>query len=40
MKVLRSPDACFADLPDFSFAPHYTTVRDEDGTEIRIHYID
>lgn len=40
MKVLRSPDACFADLPNFSFAPHYTTVRDEDGTEIRIHHID
>ena len=40
MKVLRTPDDRFADLPDFNYAPHYTTVRDEDGTEIRIHHID
>lgn len=40
MKVLRTPDDRFASLPDFNYAPHYTTVRDEDGTEIRIHHID
>jgi len=40
MKALRTPDDRFANLPDFNYAPHYTTVRDEDGTEIRIHYID
>jgi haloalkane dehalogenase len=40
MKVLRTPDDRFANLPDFNYAPHYTTVRDEDGTEIRIHHID
>ena len=40
MKILRTPDDRFVNLPDFNYAPHYTTVRDEDGTEIRIHHID
>jgi haloalkane dehalogenase len=40
MKVLRTPDDRFAGLPDFPYAPHYTTVRDADGTDIRIHHID
>jgi haloalkane dehalogenase len=40
MKVLRTPDDCFAAIADFPYAPHYTTVRDEDGSEIRIHHID
>ena len=40
MKILRTPDARFANLPDYSFAPHYTTVRDADGTELRIHFVD
>lgn len=35
MKVLRTPDERFAQLPDFPFAPHYAEV---DG--LRIHYVD
>jgi haloalkane dehalogenase len=40
MKVLRTPDSRFADLPDYPFAPHYMTIRDADGTEMRLHYLD
>jgi haloalkane dehalogenase len=40
MKILRTPDDCFAAIADFPYAPHYTTVRDDDGSEIRIHHID
>lgn len=40
MKVLRTPDEQFENLPDFQYAPHYVTVRDEDGSDIRIHCVD
>ena len=40
MKILRTPDEQFGNLPDFPWQPHYMTVRDEDGTDIRIHCID
>lgn len=40
MQVLRTPDERFANLADYPFAPHYLTVTDQDGTELRIHYID
>ena len=40
MDVLRTPDACFASLVDYPFAPHYVTVTDADGTDLRIHYLD
>jgi haloalkane dehalogenase len=40
MKVLRTPDERFADLADYPFAPHYLTVTDADGTDLRIHYVD
>ena len=40
MQVLRTPEDRFANLPDFPFAPHYRTVTDADGTELRIHYLD
>lgn len=33
--VLRTPEACFDNLPDFSFRPHYV---DLDG--LRVHYLD
>src|SRR5262245_44152647 len=37
--VLRTPDARFADLPGYPFAPHY--ISDLAGfSELRIHYID
>ncbi|MFL5292998.1 MAG: haloalkane dehalogenase [Myxococcales bacterium] len=35
MRVLRTPDSRFADLPGHPFAPHYTEI---DG--LRIHYVD
>ncbi|MGC1398903.1 haloalkane dehalogenase [Candidatus Binatus sp.] len=40
MKILRTPDARFANPPDFPFAPHYCEVRNSDGTTLRIHYLD
>jgi len=40
MEILRTPDERFEGLPDFSFEPHYTTITDEDGTDIRIHHIE
>ncbi len=40
MKILRTPDACFENLEDYPFEPHYTTIQTEDGDEIRIHHID
>ena len=40
MKILRTPDACFEDLADYPFAPHYTTVKTEDGSDLRIHHLD
>ncbi|MFN3627461.1 MAG: alpha/beta fold hydrolase, partial [Parvibaculum sp.] len=40
MKILRTPDDRFLGLPGYDFAPHYTEIRDEDGTPIRIHHVD
>jgi haloalkane dehalogenase len=40
MKVLRTPDECFKGLEDYPFAPHYAEIRAEDGTPLRIHYLD
>jgi haloalkane dehalogenase len=35
MRVLRTPDACFAQLPDYPFRPNYVQL-----DEVRMHYID
>jgi haloalkane dehalogenase len=40
MKMLRTPDECFENLPGFDYEPHYVTIQDDDGTDIRIHYLD
>ncbi|MCH2170620.1 haloalkane dehalogenase [Myxococcota bacterium] len=40
MKILRTPDARFANLPDYPFDPHYTEVPDGDGGTLRIHHLD
>ncbi len=40
MRVLRTPEERFAGLADYPFAPHYLTVTDADGTDLRIHYLD
>jgi haloalkane dehalogenase len=38
--VLRTPDHCFDNLPDFDFAPHYITVSDDRYGGLRMHYLD
>jgi haloalkane dehalogenase len=40
MEVLRTPDPCFDDLPDFGFAPHYAEIPTGDGGSLRMHYLD
>ncbi len=40
MKILRTPDECFANLKDYPFAPNYTTVQTNDGSALRIHHLD
>lgn len=40
MRVLRTPDARFAKLPGFPFAPNYFDVKDADGTVLRVHTVD
>jgi len=36
MKILRTPDSRFENLPDYPFKPNYVTV----GDELRLHYVD
>ena len=40
MKSLRTPDDRFESLPGYSFAPHYLTIADGEGGELRMHYLD
>lgn len=40
MKALRTPEERFTDLPDYPFAPHYTSVPDGEGGSLRIHFVD
>ncbi|MAZ86137.1 MAG: haloalkane dehalogenase [Cellvibrionaceae bacterium] len=40
MKKLRTPDACFNNLPDYDFPPHYTDVYDGEGGTLRMHHIE
>jgi haloalkane dehalogenase len=40
VKVLRTPDERFENLPGYPFAPHYTDVEDGDGGTLRIHHVD
>ena len=40
MKILRTPDSCFEGLADYPFAPHYTTIKTADGSDLRIHHLD
>lgn len=39
MEFVRTPDARFADLRDYAFAPHYTEVPDGEGGALRIHHV-
>ena len=40
MRILRTPNSRFENLSDYPFAPHYTTIQTEDGSELRIHHLD
>ncbi|MBA3810823.1 MAG: haloalkane dehalogenase [Caulobacteraceae bacterium] len=40
MKVLRTPEARFAELADWPFEPRYLEIIDAGGTPLRIHYVD
>ena len=41
MRVLRTPDAAFADIADYPFDPKYVNIQDaETATNLRVHYID
>ncbi len=41
MKVFRTPDERFSNLPGYDFSPHYVDVPDGDGDgSLRLHYVD
>lgn len=41
MDILRTPDECFAHLPDFGYAPQYVELLDRrSGQRLRQHYVD
>lgn len=40
MKVLRTPDERFRNLPDYNFTPHYVDIPDARFGRLRMHYVD
>ena len=40
MQTLRTPDARFADLPEFPYTPSYCEVADDDGGTLRIAWVE
>lgn len=40
MQFVRTPDARFAGLPDWPYAPNYADVDDSEGGSLRMHYVD
>jgi len=40
MKILRTPDDRFKNLPGYDFAPHTSEVADGEGGSLRIHHLD
>jgi haloalkane dehalogenase len=40
MKVLRTADERFVDLPGYPFAPNFVDVSDREGGTLRVHYLD
>lgn len=40
MKVLRTPDERFANLPGHPFAPHYVEIPSGAGGTLRVHFVD
>ena len=40
MDFLRTDDSCFDNLPGYGFSPNYLMVDDDEGGELRVHYLD
>ena len=40
MEFRRTPDACFENLANFPYEPHYLQVDDTEGGSLRLAYID
>jgi haloalkane dehalogenase len=40
LQILRTPDARFANLPGYPFAPRYVEIPSGDGGRLRVHYVD
>ena len=40
LDILRTPDSAFEGLADYPFVPHYLNVSTDDGTALRLHYVD
>ena len=40
MKVLRTPDDRFENLPGYPFEPHYAEIPDGEGGRLRLHHVD
>lgn len=40
METVRTSDDRFENLPGYDFEPNYADIPDEDGGELRVHYID
>ena len=39
-RVLRTPEHCFANLPDFDYTPQYLTLQAPHGASLRVAYLD
>ena len=40
MEILRTPESRFEHLAGYPFDPQYTTIRTDDGSDLRIHHVD
>ena len=40
MDIVRTPDERFANLPDFDYQPHYAEIPSQDGSTLRIAWLD
>ena len=40
MQTLRTPDDCFADVPDFPYSPRYCEVDDGEGGRLRVAWVE
>ena len=40
MKIRKTPDHCFDNLPDYDFAPNFVTLDDQEGGTLDMHYIE